>query len=63
LAPVEVTVSQCHAGKMEVAFVVFSSPQEAQGAIQAVNGLSDPTVTPCAINAHRRAITWESIGC
>ena len=52
LVPVEVIVPHCHDGKMAVAFVVLSSAPEAQEAIDAVNGFSDPSVTPCAINAH-----------
>ena len=63
LVPDEVIVPAVAFGKMAVAFAVFNTPEEAQAAILAVNGLAEPMVTPFGIHAHRVAIMGAFINC
>ena len=60
LEPVDVIVPQCRPGKLAVAFIVFGTPPEAEWAMQAVNGMTDPELTPNVIHAPRGEPSWES---
>ena len=42
--------------RLAVAFVVFRTPREAQAALYYCNGLHEPAVSYCNMNAHNNAI-------
>ena len=56
LYPADVVVPAPRGDRMAVAFVVFRSPHEAQAALHYCNGVHEPTVTSCNLNAHKNAI-------
>ena len=51
LAPVEIIVPQNKGGKLAIAFLVFSTPEEASWAINCLQGLQGPQ-SPGGIHVH-----------